>query len=103
LDHRSDNQSFAVLLTGGSLGASRGAGSLTLYMCLGMIGLPVFAPGSGATQGTWDIHFIFPWNGASGLPWDLSSGGYIVGFILAATLVGYLISTFTRWGNRWAI
>jgi biotin transport system substrate-specific component len=93
-------QTFAVLVTGGALGARRGAGALTLYMLLGMAGLPVFAPGSGVTSGAWDIHFILswspwrptwgPWQGTEGFPWDLSTGGYIVGFILAAALVGYL-------------
>ena len=83
-------QTFAVLVTGGALGSVRGASSLTVYMLAGMAGLPVFAAGSGVTDGTWDFHFIGPWSGNSGLPWDLSSGGYIVGFILAAALVGYL-------------
>ena len=83
-------QTFAVLVTGGALGSVRGASSLTVYLLAGMATLPVFAPGQGATTGTWDIHFIGPWSGSSGFPWDLSSGGYIVGFILAAALVGYL-------------
>ncbi len=83
-------QTFAVLVTGGALGAWRGASSLTVYMLLGMVGAPLFAPGSAATVGAWDIHFILPWSGNDGLPWDISSGGYIVGFIFAAALVGYL-------------
>ena len=83
-------QTFAVLVTGGALGAWRGASSLTVYMLLGMAGASIFAPGSAVTVGTWDIHFILPWDGNDGLPWDLSSGGYIVGFIFAAALVGYL-------------
>jgi biotin transport system substrate-specific component len=83
-------QTFAVLVTGGTLGAWRGAGALSAYMLMGMAGLAVFAPGSSATAGIWDVHFIFPWSGNDGLPWDISSGGYIVGFILAAVLVGYL-------------
>ena len=37
-------QTLAVLLTGGALGANRGAASLTLYMLLGTVGIPVFAP-----------------------------------------------------------
>ena len=82
-------QTFGVLVTGGSLGLWRGAGALSTYMVFGMVGLPVFAPGSGATAGAWDLHFILPWSGSSGSPWDLSSGGYIVGFILAAALIGY--------------
>lgn len=83
-------QTFAVLVTGGVLGARRGAGSLSVYMIMGMIGIPVFAPGSGVTEGSWDIHLLFPWSGNYGLPWDISSGGYIVGFIFAAALVGFL-------------
>lgn len=83
-------QTFAVLVTGGALGAWRGASSLTLYLLLGMVGIPVFAPGSGPTTGGWEVHFILPWSGIVGLPWELSSGGYIVGFIFAAGIVGYL-------------
>ena len=83
-------QTFAVLVTGGALGAWRGAGALTAYMLMGMVGIPVFAPGSSPTVGTWDVHFILPWSGNDGLPWDLSTGGYIVGFIFAAALVGFL-------------
>lgn len=83
-------QTFAVLVTGGALGAWRGAGALTAYMLMGMVGIPVFAPGSGATVGAWDVHFILPWSGTHALPWDISSGGYIVGFIFAAALVGFL-------------
>ena len=83
-------QTFAVLVTGGALGAWRGAGSLSIYMIVGMIGLPVFAPGFAGVDGSWDMHFILPWDGSHALVWDISSGGYIVGFILAAGLVGYL-------------
>lgn len=83
-------QTFAVLVAGGALGAWRGASALSVYMLMGMVGIPVFAPGSGLTVGMWDLHFILPWRGSHGLPWDLSSGGYIVGFIFAAALVGYL-------------
>jgi len=83
-------QTFAVLVAGGSLGAWRGAGSLSIYMLMGMIGIPAFAPGSSEVTGTWAMHFILPWDGTSALPWNISSGGYIVGFILAAALVGYL-------------
>jgi len=83
-------QTFGVLITGGTLGAWRGAGALTLYMMLGALNLPVFAPSSATTTGSWDLHFILPWSGSAGMPWDISSGGYILGFIMAAALVGYL-------------
>lgn len=82
-------QTFAVLVAGGALGAWRGAGALSIYMLLG-IAMPVFAPGSGVVEGTWGVHFILPWSGADGVVWSLSSGGYIVGFIAAAALVGWL-------------
>src|SRR5262252_8874895 len=44
-------QTFAVLVTGGALGLKRGAGALSIYALIGMLGTPVFAPGSAATSG----------------------------------------------------
>ena len=82
-------QTFGVLAAGGALGAWRGAGSLTIYMVVGFF-LPVLAPGNPGVTGTWGVHFILPWKGSHAFPWDISSGGYIIGFILAAALVGYL-------------
>ena len=66
-------QTFAVLLVGGALGFRRGIASALLYLALGLIGLPVFA---GGTHGT-EVLFS-------------GRGGYIVGFILAAAIVGRL-------------
>ena len=91
-------QTFAVLVAGGSLGMWRGAGSLSIYMLIGMIGFPGFAPGSDVVAGNWDLHFILPWNGNDGLVWDFPSGGYIVGFIFAAALVGFLAER--RWDRK---
>lgn len=65
-------QTFAVLLVGTTLGAVRGALSMALYLVLGVAGLPVFS------------------DAESGSLFALASGGYIVGFILAAFLVGWL-------------
>jgi biotin transport system substrate-specific component len=66
-------QTFGVLVVGGALGFRRGALSLGLYLLLGAVGLPIFAQaGSGL-----DIV-----RGAS--------GGYLVGFVLAAAVVGRL-------------
>ncbi len=91
-------QTLAVLLTGGALGANRGAASLALYMLVGMVGLPVFAPSLG--EGT-VLHFIFPWSGSADFVWNLSSGGYIVGFIGAAWVVGRLAER--GWDRSWRV
>jgi biotin transporter BioY len=64
-------QTLAVLLTGAVLGSWRGAGAMTLYLLEGAW-LPVFSAGR------------------MGPVWELASGGYIVGFIPAACLVGFL-------------
>ena len=91
-------QTFAVLVTGGTLGAWRGGASLSVYMLMGIIGIPVFAPTLGDT-GEWYIHFIVSssghWDGTAKFVWDLASGGYIVGFIASAILVGWLAER--RW------
>ena len=65
-------QTFAVVLVGAALGSIRGIASLTLYVLAGLV-VPVYAD-----QGRgWDV--------LSG-----SSGGYLVGFIVAAALTGFL-------------
>ena len=66
-------QTFGVLLLGALLGARRGFLCLSLYAVEGLMGLPVFA---GAAAGP--AVLLGP------------TGGYIVGFIFAATAVGYL-------------
>ena len=66
-------QTFAVLLAGAALGANLGALSMALYVALGALGLPFYAEG---TSG-WEVV-----RGAT--------GGYLVGFIVAAWLVGRL-------------
>ena len=83
-------QTFGVLLAGGALGSRRGSLSMLAYMMVGIAGLPVFAPGSSPLGEGQNIHFILPWSGNHGAVWDMSSGGYIVGFIMAAYLVGFL-------------
>lgn len=65
-------QTFAVLLVGTTLGPLRGVLSMGLYLAVGVLGLPVFAEAK------------------SGSLFSLTSGGFIVGFILAAALVGWL-------------
>ena len=93
-------QTFAVLVTGGALGAWRGGASLGTYLLMGIIGIPVFAPSVGGTDASWHIHFIlssnWSWDGTRTFIWDpasiwaLGSFGYIIGFIMAAMLVGWL-------------
>ena len=65
-------QTFAVLLTGAALGSLRGIASMTLYALAGIVGLPVFA------------HGAHGWSQLAG-----ATGGYIVGFIVAAGVVGW--------------
>ena len=66
-------QTFAVLLVGTTLGALRGALSMVLYIALGAIGLPIFTEGSAG------------WHVIAG-----PTGGYLIGFVLAAILTGWL-------------
>jgi len=66
-------QTFAVLLVGAALGSRRGAASLALYLSAGLLGLPVFTGwGSGLA------HLAGP------------TGGYLLGFIVATYVVGWL-------------
>jgi biotin transport system substrate-specific component len=64
---------LGVLFTGAALGSKRGALALLLYLAEGAAGLPVFA------------------GGASGIAYMLGpTGGYLVGFVFAAGVVGLL-------------
>jgi biotin transport system substrate-specific component len=71
-------QTLAVLLVGATLGAVRGGLSLTAYAAAGIIGLPVFAPED-------DGSHKIGWTAILG-----PTGGYIIGFILAAVFIGWL-------------
>ena len=66
-------QSFVVLAAGASLGWRAGAASQALYLLLGVFGLPFF---SGAGSG---------WEVLTG-----GTGGYLLGFVAAAAVVGLL-------------
>ena len=63
-------QTLTVLLVGSALGSVRGLTSMALYLAVGVLGVGWF------TQGR------------SG--WEFASFGYILGFVLAAYLVGLL-------------
>jgi len=71
-------QTLAVLLVGATLGWARGAASLGLYLGLGLVGLPVFAPQDDGSHLTGLAALAAP------------SFGYIIGFVFAAAAVGWL-------------
>jgi biotin transport system substrate-specific component len=76
-------QTFAVVLVGASLGSLLGLASLGLYLFVGALGAPVYADG----QHGWDV-LTGP------------TGGYIVGFVVAACLTGFLAQQ--RWDRRFS-
>lgn len=63
-------QTFSVLLVGAALGSKRGVASMALYALAGVAGVPWFSQHHSG--------------------WAFASFGYIVGFVLAAYLVGLL-------------
>ncbi len=63
-------QTLAVVIAGSALGARRGAASQLLYVLLGLA-LPVYADGASGPDVLWG-----------------ATGGYLVGFVLAAALIG---------------
>lgn len=65
-------QTFAVLLTAAALGPARGVAAQGLYVALGAIGLPFYAQGAGGVQVVLG-----------------ATGGYLLGFIAAAAVVGW--------------
>lgn len=74
-------QTLSVLLVGGALGFRRGIFASTLYLIVGLF-LPVYADhASGLST------FV----GTSGGHWVLgATGGYLLGFVVAAAVVGWL-------------
>lgn len=66
-------QTFAVLLSGAALGANRGALAMGLYLALGLVGLPFFSDGASG------VEVLFG-----------ATGGYLIGFIVSAYVVGRL-------------
>lgn len=67
-------QTLAVVLVGVAAGPGRGALGVVVYVLMGALGLPVFADGAGGMA-----HVVGP------------TAGYLVGFILAAALVGWWV------------
>ncbi len=79
-------QTFGVLLAGVLLGRWWGGASLALYTGIGVAGVPWFAPQAGMA--------IFS-NGGIGVLTG-ASGGYIIGFILAALFLGHFTDKYVR-------
>jgi biotin transport system substrate-specific component len=65
---------FAVLLAGAALGPLRGMLSQLVYLSFGLLGLPLFAGGADGGTG---VAVVFG-----------ASGGYFLGFVVAAAIVG---------------
>ena len=77
-------QTFFLNLASALLGGSLGALSQVIYLLLGILGLPVFA------------------GGKAGLGVLLGpTGGYLIGFILSAFLVGKMIALRSNPGALW--
>lgn len=72
-------QTLGVLLVGAAYGPALGAATLALYLGWGLAGLPVFAPINGVHDAGPDVLAV-----AS------ATGGYLLGFVVAASLVGWL-------------
>jgi biotin transport system substrate-specific component len=66
-------QTFGVLVAGGALGFRRGIAASGIYVLLGVVGLPFFALAKTGIEVLWG-----------------TNGGYLVGFIVAAAIVGRL-------------
>lgn len=77
-------QTLGVLIVGGSLGMRRGAMSMLTYLAAGVAGVPWFADFTGGP-----VTLIKP------------SFGYIIGFVFAAALIGWLAER--NWDRRPAL
>jgi biotin transport system substrate-specific component len=84
-------QTFGVLTTATALGFRRGIASVGLYLLLGFL-LPVYAAGASGSA-----HILALQDGRIVLG---ATGGYLVGFLLAAAVVGRLAEL--GWDRRYA-
>lgn len=85
-------QTFGVLLVGTALGSRRGGFALLAYIAEGLAGLPVFQNGNSA----WVPNRF-------GEPYITgSTAGYLVGFVAAAFVVGWLAERYGADRAPWA-
>jgi biotin transport system substrate-specific component len=66
-------QTLGVLLVGGALGMRRGGAALLLYLAIGALGAPIYAEGKAGLAALGGF-----------------TGGYLIGFAVAAAVVGRL-------------
>lgn len=78
-------QFFFVLLAGFIMGSRQGAASVCLYLAVGLMGVPVFAAGGGPG------YLIRP------------TFGFLLGFVFAAWVTGWLTERRERQSLRWNI
>lgn len=78
-------QTFAVTLVAAAYGARLGGAVMLLYLAEGALGLPVFA--NTPERGLGLAYMLGP------------TGGYLVGFTVAAFVVGHLVDR--GWGGSW--
>ncbi|MBN1861965.1 MAG: biotin transporter BioY [Candidatus Thermoplasmatota archaeon] len=79
-------QTFAVLLSAVVLGKWWGGISQSIYLGVGMVGVPWFAGMNGGIS-----YLAGP------------TGGYLIGFVLAAFFLGYCIDTYVRSRKYWTM
>ena len=72
-------QTFAVLFAGIVIGRYWGGLSMLIYLIIGLIGVPWFAGASGGFETILG-----------------ASGGFLIGFVLAALVVGYLSDKYVK-------
>lgn len=79
-------QIFGIFLAGSLLGARKGALAVLVYLMLGLGGVPVFA------------------NGKAGIGVLLGpTGGYLIGFLAGAYVLGWLVEKRSRPGYGWMV
>jgi biotin transport system substrate-specific component len=78
-------QTFGVLFTGALLGARRGLASIGLYLVIGIVGFPVFAANADGVHAS-GLDTIATMEGGRIVLG--TTGGYLVGFLLAGAVVG---------------